>query len=61
MLWQRPHFADLDPANPPRFGAFVTGSETLDTERTAWWAREDSNLQPDHYERYALPGKAGKI
>jgi len=25
------------------------------------WAREDSNLQPDRYERYALPGKADKI
>jgi len=24
-------------------------------------AREDSNLQPDRYERYALPGKADKI
>src|SRR6266699_1751187 len=22
--------------------------------RTAWWAREDSNLQPDRYERSAL-------
>jgi hypothetical protein len=21
---------------------------------TAWWAREDSNLQPDRYERSAL-------
>ena len=26
-----------------------------------WMAREDSNLQPDLYERYALPGKADKI
>ena len=26
----------------------------------AWWAREDLNLQPDRYERYAFPGKAGK-
>jgi hypothetical protein len=22
--------------------------------QTAWWAREDSNLQPDRYERSAL-------
>jgi len=22
--------------------------------RTAWWAREDLNLQPDRYERSAL-------
>jgi hypothetical protein len=26
-----------------------------------WRAREDSNLQPDRYERYALPGKPDKI
>jgi hypothetical protein len=26
--------------------------------KTAWWAREDSNLQPHHYERAALPPSA---
>jgi len=26
--------------------------------RSAWWAREDSNLQPDRYERASVPGKA---
>ena len=25
-----------------------------------WWARQDSNLQPDRYERHGLPGKARK-
>src|SRR5262245_4246338 len=29
-------------------------SETLRLCQTAWWAREDSNLQPDRYERSAL-------
>ena len=33
---RKPHFADLDPANPPGFGAFVTASETLGTKWTAW-------------------------
>src|SRR6266481_2408393 len=28
---------------------------------TAWWAREDSNLQPDRYERSAYPGRSRKI
>jgi hypothetical protein len=32
------------------FGEFQ-GSLPL---KTAWWAREDSNLQPDRYERSAL-------
>jgi hypothetical protein len=27
---------------------------TAGWHRTAWWAREDSNLQPDRYERSAL-------
>ena len=27
------------------------------TERAAWWAREDSNLQPSGYERANLPEK----
>jgi hypothetical protein len=42
------------PAKVRRFGAFGRGSETLGIERTAWWARQDSNLQPDRYERSAL-------
>src|SRR5260370_40578168 len=27
----------------------------------AWWARQDSNLQPDRYERSALPENANTI
>jgi hypothetical protein len=26
----------------------------LQVRKTAWWAREDSNLQPERYERSAL-------
>ena len=39
--------------NTRGFGIFVRASETLETRRNAWWAREDSNLQPDRYEQYA--------
>jgi hypothetical protein len=28
----------------------------LAVRKSAWWAREDSNLQPDRYERRARPG-----
>ena len=43
---QRPHVAAFNPANPPGFGPFVTALETLGTNRTAWWRREDSNCVP---------------
>jgi hypothetical protein len=33
----------FQPAKARRFEAFVTASETLGTNRTAWWRREDSN------------------
>jgi hypothetical protein len=39
----------------------VVALETLAAKKTARWAREDSNVQPDRYERCALPGKADKI
>ena len=28
--------------------------EDIRSHTTVWWAREDSNLQPDRYERSAL-------
>src|SRR6476646_6287765 len=34
--------------------AFLAKSLELEIHGTAWWAREDSNLQPDRYERSAL-------
>jgi len=34
-----------------QFGPFSTTIGNLRNRRTAWWAREDSNLQPNHYIR----------
>lgn len=42
-LRPRPPFAEVDSGA----AAFTIASE-------AWWARQDSNLQPDRYERPAL-------
>ena len=36
------------------FGIFRRLLGNLRMRQTAWWAREDSNLQPDRYERSAL-------
>src|SRR6266851_593845 len=33
---------------------FLAKSQRPPNRGTAWWAREDSNLQPDRYERPAL-------
>jgi hypothetical protein len=38
----------------PPSGAFRPLPGNFRKRRTAWWAREDSNLQPDRYERPAL-------
>jgi hypothetical protein len=40
--------------NPRQIAAFRTPSGNLHNCENAWWVREDSNLQPDHYERSAL-------
>src|SRR5947209_18450151 len=37
-----------------QFGPFSTTIGNLRNRPNAWWAREDSNLQPDRYERSAL-------
>ena len=39
---------------PRQIGAFRTPSGNLQNRASAWWARQDSNLQPDRYERPAL-------
>ena len=31
---------------------------TISHRLTAWWARQDLNLQPDRYERAAVSSKA---
>jgi hypothetical protein len=38
----RPRFSNLNPAKAPGFGAFATASETLGTERNAWWRTQSS-------------------
>jgi hypothetical protein len=30
----------------------------IDKSLILWWAREDSNLQPDRYERHAYTGRS---
>src|SRR5262245_11439179 len=35
--------------------AFLAKALQSEIRGTAWWAREDSNLQPDRYERSSLP------
>jgi hypothetical protein len=47
----RPAF---EPAKVPANWAIRQRPENAGSHRTAWWAREDSNLQPDRYERSAL-------
>src|SRR4029453_9198165 len=39
---------------PANSGPIRMPSGTLRNRQNAWWAREDSNLQPDRYERSAL-------
>ena len=34
--------------------AFLAKSQVAANCESAWWARQDSNLQPDRYERPAL-------
>ena len=47
--------ARLKAAPNPRKSRALSCHPTLPQEtRTAWWARQDSNLRPDRYERPAL-------
>ena len=43
-----------DPAKPLRLHPSPVKSETRWFAVNGWWARQDSNLQPDRYERSAL-------
>src|SRR6266704_3956943 len=48
-------FASLKLRRTPRFALQVPrGCATRSPKGEAWWARQDSNLQPDRYERPAL-------
>ena len=45
----------------PATGPFLAQSLSLPIPASAWWARQDSNLQPDRYERPARPEKTNEI
>ena len=51
---QRPHARYLNRGNARILRAILQRPGNAGSHRTAWWAREDSNLQPDRYERSAL-------
>src|SRR4030081_4053460 len=50
---QRPHARYLNRGNARKLGAIHQRPGNAGSHWTAWWAREDSNLQPDHYGRRA--------
>ena len=48
-------FASLKLRRTPRFALWSPlGCATRSPKGEAWWARQDSNLQPDRYERWKL-------
>ena len=49
-LQQRPHARYLNRGNARKLRAICQRPGNIGSHRTAWWAREDSKLQPDHYE-----------
>jgi hypothetical protein len=42
------------PENMRKYVGVLRRPEKVNSIENAWWAREDSNLQPDRYERSAL-------
>ena len=42
------------PTNGAHLRASWLSPGNLAVRKSAWWARQDSNLQPDRYERSAL-------
>src|SRR3982074_3265937 len=51
---QRPHAQYLNRGNARILRAILQRPGNAGSYRTAGWAREDSNLQPDRYERSTL-------
>ena len=47
---QRPYAGYLNPRNARKMRAIPQRLANAGSYRSAWWAREDSNLQPDRYE-----------
>src|SRR4030088_1754276 len=56
---QRPQVPHLNRGNARKMRAVYQRPGNIGSHRTAWWAREDSNLQPDRYERSALTVELG--
>ena len=52
---------EIHRGNARQFGAICVFLGNTFKILNAWWAREDSNLQPDRYERGYLIGSTGKI
>jgi hypothetical protein len=50
----RPHTVFPIGVSGPLIGTYSQWSAVIEAHTTTWWAREDSNLQPDRYERSAL-------
>jgi hypothetical protein len=48
---QRPHAPHLNREKARKFGGICQRPGNGGSYKTAWWAREDSNLQPERYER----------
>jgi hypothetical protein len=49
---QRPHARYLNRGNARILRAILQRPGNAGSHRTAWWAREDSNLQPDRYNYF---------
>jgi hypothetical protein len=57
---QRPCDPASPVANPRKIKDYSDGARNPELRRTAWWARQDSNLQPSGYERVGFIEKAAK-
>ena len=57
---QRPYAGYLNPRNARKTRAIPQRLANAGSYRSAWWAREDSNLQPDRYERGYFIGNIDK-
>jgi hypothetical protein len=48
------------PPKPRKVKDYSAGARNPELRRNAWWARQDSNLQPSGYERVGFTGKPAK-
>jgi hypothetical protein len=48
---QRPRYPASPPAKPRKVKDYSDSARKAELRRTAWWSWEDSNQQPDDYER----------